>query len=145
MDINVPNAQGCTISINFSNNNTAVEAMRVCQKPNKQIPAMLKYATDVSGNLYSSRKFGTEAFTFSWSATKDILFGCFKINDLIETEILNLYKEAYCISDAEKKLQIAKSYEAFKNIIHQNSQGSLLSAETKAFDISLQDTACLQN
>jgi exosome complex RNA-binding protein Csl4 len=145
MDFNVSNSQGCTISVKFSKNNTAVEAMRVCQKPNKQTPAMLKYATDVSGNLYSSRKFGTEAFVFSWSATKDMLFGCFKINDLIETDILNLYKEAYCLSNAEKKLQIVKSYKVFKNIIHQNSQGSLVNADTQTFDISLEDTACIKN
>ena len=145
MDIKILNSQGCTISIKFSKNNTAVEAMRVCQKPNKQFPTMVKYVTDNAGNLHTSRKYGTEAFAFSWSGTKNVFFGYFKINDPMETDILNLYKEAYCISDAEKKIKIVKSYEVFKNIIHQNSQGSLVNADTQTFDISLEDTACVKN
>jgi hypothetical protein len=144
MDITVSNSQGCTIAIKFSKNNTAVEAKRVCEKPNKQNPVMVSYATDVEGNLYSSRKFGKEAFTFSWSGTKSMFLGFFKINDPLEIDILNLYKEAYCISDAEKKLQIGKSYEVFKNIIHTNSQGALISADTGKFDLALKDTSCAQ-
>jgi hypothetical protein len=92
--------------------------------------------------LEAFSKFAGGYRDYSRFASKGILFGLFKINDPAELDIRGIYKEAYCISNAEKKLKILKSYEGFKDIVHKNSVGIFKNADTAIYDAPLQNTNC---
>jgi hypothetical protein len=119
-----------------------VKANRVCPQKDYQYTTSRSCSTDVNGKLEAFSKFAGGYRDYSRFANKGILFGLLKINDPAELDILGIYKEAYCISNAEKKLKILKSYEGFKDIVHKNSVGILKHANTAIYDAPLQNTNC---